>query len=193
MQILGLDQSPKGIGWAYGQPGEVPTRGYRPNPDYGDNTARLRKSVREWLVTFGKSIGVERIYFEQILVRDTKKGLHMPTLHKQFAVVGGIETAAEQLGLEDDCYETLIADWRREFYAGSRPTKGQGSSSDAWKDMALQECLRRGWLIDNHNIAEACGVWDYGCKHSDKIYRVRAGVTKRRQQSAADEARRAGL
>ena len=191
MIILGLDQAPVGIGWCYGEPGAVPTRGYHPNADYGDNTARLRKHVREWLATFAKSIGADRIYFEQILVRDTKKGLHMPTLHKQFAVVGGIETAACDLGLEDECFEVLIADWRREFYAGSRPTKGQGSEGDAWKEMAKVECLRRGWLCDDHNVAEACGIWDYGCKHADKIYRVRAGVHKRRQQSKADEARRA--
>jgi hypothetical protein len=191
MVIVGLDQAPIGIGFAYGEPGGRPTFGYHQNGDYDDNTARLRKHVREWLVNLIKSAGIERIYFEQIIVR--KHGLHMPTLHKQFAVVGGIETAAEMLGLIDDCYETMIADWRREFYAGSRPTKGQDDESASWKDMARVECARRGWLTDNHNIAEALGIWDFGCACTDKIYKVRAGLTKRRQQSAADERRRAGL
>lgn len=188
MIILGLDQAPVGIGFAYGEPGGRPTFGYHPNDDYGDNTARLRKHVREWLVNLIKSAGIERIYFEQIIVR--KHGLHMPTLHKQFAVVGGIETAAEQLGLLDDCFEAMIADWRTEFYSGGRPNKSADSLSDQWKAMAPPECARRGWLTDNHNIAEALGIWHYGCWCTDKIYRARSGIRKRRAQSAADEARR---
>lgn len=188
MIVLGLDQAPVGTGFAYGEPGGRPTFGYHPNGDYGDNTARLRKHVREWLVNLIKSAGIERIYFEQIIVR--KHGLHMPTLHKQFAVVGGIETAAEMLGLLDDCYEVLIADWRTEFYSGGRPSKTADSESDGWKAMASPECARRGWLTDNHNVAEALGIWHFGCVCTDRIYRVRSGVHKRRAQSAHDEARR---
>lgn len=191
MIILGLDQAPVGIGFAYGEPGGRPTFGYKECQNYGDNTARLRRHVREWLVTLAKSAGVGRIYFEQILVR--KHGLHMPTLHKQFAVVGGIETAAEQVGLEDECYEVMIADWRTEFYSGGRPAKSADSLSDGWKAMASPECARRGWLTDNHNIAEALGIWHFGCVCSDKVYRVRAGLHKRRAQSDHDERRRAGL
>ena len=191
MIVLGLDQAPRGIGWAYGEPGSVPQRGWRENPDYGDNTARLRRDVREWLVTFAKSTGANAIFFEQVLVR--KHGLHMPTLHKQFAVVGGIETAAEMLGLEDHCCEVMIADWRAEFHHGTRPQKGDGGESSAWKTLAIKECARRGWWTDDHNAAEACGIWDFGCKCSDKVYKARARVGKRRAQHEADEARREAL
>lgn len=188
MTILGLDQAPTCIGYAYGEPGGVPTRGvYRP-PNYGENTARLGKNVREWAVTLMKSIGCTHVYFEQILVR--RHGLHLPTLHKQFKVAGAIETAAEMLGLEDDCYEVDIGDWRREFYAGSRPTKGQDAESPTWKDLALKECLRRNWLVDDHNAAEACGIWFYGCLHSDPNLRrqhkaeVRHVQLKREREAA---------
>jgi hypothetical protein len=188
MIILGLDQAPSGIGWAYGEPGGKPAFGWHELPDYGDNTARLGKAARQWLLTLGKSVGVERIVFEQIIVR--KYGLHMPTLYKQFAVVCGIETAAEMLGLEDECYQVMIADWRTEFYAGMRPPKNCDEASSVWKDMAVKECARRGWWTDNHNAAEACGIWDWECKTVDKLYRARSRVDKRRQQSAHDEARR---
>ena len=189
--IVAFDQAPRGIGWAYGLPGSVPTRGWRENSDFGDNTARLRRDVREWAVSFLKSVGATSIYFEQILVR--KFGLHMPTLHRQFAVVGGIETAAEMVGLEDRCFEVMIADWRREFHHGAQPQRGKGDESAAWKALALKECAARNWWTEDHNIAEACGIWDYGCKCEDNIYRQRAKRAKRRAEHEADEARRAAL
>lgn len=191
MLVVGLDQAPVGIGYCYGEPGSTPTWGYHENPGYGNNTARLGKHVREWGVTFFKSIGAEKAYFEQVIVR--KHGLHMPTLYKQFAVVSAIEAAAATVGLEDDCFQVLIADWRKVAYAGSRPTKGQDDESAAWKDMARIECARRGWLIEDHNVAEACLIWHFGCCHSDDRFRHRQQADVRRRQTAADDARRAGL
>lgn len=183
MLILALDQAPSNIGFAYGEPGSAPVRGVHRCNDYGDNTARLGRHVREWLMTLAKSVGTERIYFEQTLVR--KHGLHMPTLHKQFKVVGAIETAAEMLGLEDEVFEIDIGDWRREFYAGRRPPKGAESQSAVWKELAVQECLRRNWLVEDHHAAEACGIWFYGCIHSDRRFRAQHKVTARRAELKA--------
>jgi hypothetical protein len=191
MIICGFDQAVKGTGWAYGPPGDVPVRGWQEFPDYGDNTARLGKYVRQWAITFLKSTGAERVYFEQVLVR--KVGFHMPTLQKQLKVQGSLETAAEMVGLEDHAYEALIADWRREFHHGLRPGKNAESESAAWKVLAVKECASRGWWTEDHNIAEACGVWHYGCLCEDKVYRARAKLSDRRAQSAADDARRAAL
>ena len=191
MIVVGFDQAVKGIGWAWGEPGSVPSRGWQELPDYASNTARLGKYVREWTITFLKSIGAERVYFEQVIKRNI--GFHMPTLQKQLKVQGMIETAAEMVGLEDDAYEVMIADWRTQFHHGMRPPKNSDSESDAWKMMALKECAARGWWTDDHNVAEACGIWDYGCKCADKIYRARAKVTRRRAEHEADEARRAAF
>jgi hypothetical protein len=173
--IGAFDQAPIGIGFAYGEPGGRPVFGYHVNPDYGDNTARLRKHVREWALNLMRSAGITSVWCEQIIVRT--QGLDTNVLDRQYAVRGGIETAAEMLRLEDDCYEALIADWRREFYSGARPTR-----DETWKDLALVECARRGWLTDNHNIAEALGIWHFGCICTDRRYRANAGITKRRAQ-----------
>lgn len=180
MKILGLDQAVKGIGWCVGEPGARPSYGWRENPDYGENTARLGKSVFDWLVQFCKSAGVDRIFFEQVLVR--RHGLHMPTLQKQLRVVGAIEFAAIELGLIDDVFEVDLADWRREFYAGRRPPKDADSQSKAWKELSLVECADRGWLIEDHNIAEACGIWHFGCCYSDRRYWTTQKVHKRRAE-----------
>lgn len=183
MIILAFDQAPRNIGWAYGPVGGVPTRGCRENPDYGENTARLGANVREWALALIKSCGAERIYMEQIIVR--RFGLHAPTLFAQFKVASAIETAAEMAGLQDDCFEVDIADWRREFYHGRRPPKDADSQSEIWKDMALRECANRGWLIENHNTAEACGIWHYGCLHSDRRFRNTQKVQVRRAELEA--------
>lgn len=166
MIILALDQAPKNIGYAYGAIGGVPTRGVRRNPEYGEATILLGESVYDWTVNLIKSSGAERVYFEQVLVR--KFGLHMPTLYNQFMVANAVQFAALDCGLKHDVYDVDIADWRREFYRGSRPVKSKEPETEQWKEMALKECLDRGWLVDDHNTAEACGIWWFGCLHTDR-------------------------
>jgi hypothetical protein len=178
--ILAFDQAPRNIGFAHGEIGGVPTRGVKENPDYGENTARLGKHVREWALQLIKSSGAERVYFEQVLVR--RHGLYMPTLFKQLKVACAIETAAEMAGLIDDCFETDISDWRREFYLGERPSRGADSESEVWKSMAKIECARRGWLVDDHNAAEACGIWFYGCLHTDRRLRAKHNIEAKRKE-----------
>jgi hypothetical protein len=184
--ILAFDQAPSAIGFAYAEPGGIPQRGTHHPPNYGENTARLGKHVREWSMQLMRSTGAQRVYFEQVLVR--RQGLHMPTLIKQMKVVCAIETAAEMLGLEDDAFEVDIADWRREFYAGSRPNKGADADSSTWKELALKECLRRNWLVDDHNAAEACGLWFYGCLHSDPALRLKHRADVRRAELKRERA-----
>ena len=192
MIIVGFDQAVVGIGWAHGEPGSVPTRGWQELPDYGNNTARLGKYVRQWAIQFLKSIGAERVYFEQITAR--KHGFDMQVFRKQCKVADAIETSAEMIGLEDHAYEVMIGDWRREFHHGISPQKHPVlSATELWKDMAIKECAARNWWTENHNIAEACGIWDFGCKCEDTVYRSRAKRAKRRAEHEADEARRAAL
>lgn len=202
MLVLGLDQAPRGIGWAYGEPGSVPKRGYQPLSDWGNNDADLEEEAEKWLVALCKSAGIERIYFEQVIVR--KVGLDINILYRQFAVVYAVVTASRIVGLKYETFQVNIADWRTSFYHGRRAPKSKqsGDESIAWKDMAMTECLRRGWLIEEpkpdapkrlqvaHNIAEACGIWDHGCKLTDKAYYTRSRIDARREQTKADEERR---
>lgn len=202
MMIGALDQAPRGIGWAYGEPGGTPKRGYQPLSDFGFNDALREEEVEDWVVAFCKSAGIERLYFEQVIVR--KVGLDINVLYAQMAVVCGVYVGARRSGLKHETLQVNIADWRDSFYHGRRApkSKARGSETEAWKDMSMTECLRRGWLIEEpfpdrpikfrvaHNIAEACGIWDHGCKLSDKNYYTRSRIDARRQQTKADEERR---
>lgn len=177
MIIGAFDQAPVGIGWAVGEPGSTPTFGYHDNPRYGDNTARLAVHVFDWATNHIRSTGIESVWVEQIIHRS--HGYEAQVADQQHAVQCAIYIAAAKLGLVDECYEALIADWRREFYHGLRPQKSRG---DTWKDLARVECARRGWLTDNHNVAEALGIWHYACFCRDRRYRNNANIDTRRRQ-----------
>lgn len=192
MICLGLDQAPRGIGFAYGEPGAVPKFGWRENPDYGDSEERLLDNVSDWLAQFIKSSGAERIFYEQIIIRTDR--VNTITAYKQFVIWAAIMVAAKALNLpREHCSMVLISDWRKEFHHGMRPQRGSGAESAAWKDMAIKECARRDIYTTNHNAAEAVGIWDFGCKCEDRTYRARSKVMKRRAEHDADEARRAAL
>lgn len=206
MSVAGFDEAPSGIGWAKGSPGSAPERGYKELPWFGNNNLRLGRYVRDWTLGFIKANGIRNIYLENIIARATrvrKNGRWQPNYDhniflKQATVLTAIVTAADLAGLDLDegCYVVDVNDWREEFYAGARPTKGMGPASDTWKEMAVAECARRGWYIvetlhgaANHNVAEACAIWDYGCKHVDPDYLRRSALLKRRQQFDQDKAR----
>ena len=165
MIIGGFDQAPSAIGYAFGEPGFVPTRGVWNPPNYGENTTRLLKDVRVWARALLESSGIQRLYLEHLIMRT--HGFHRPTFYKQAVVIAAIESAAVDMGLLDEVYAVEVADWRREFYRGSRPTKTKDDQSKQWKEMALIECADRGWLVEDHNAAEACGIWFFGCCKSD--------------------------
>ena len=189
MTIGAFDQAPVGIGFAFGEPGSTPTFGYHENPNYGDNSARLAVHVFDWATNHIRSAGIESVWCEQIIVPQSLAGparhprpkhharLDANVLDRQYATRSAIQLAAARLGLVDECYEALIADWRREFYAGKRPVKGQ-----TWKELALIECARRNWLTDNHNVAEALGIWHWACFCLDRRYRSNAKIDTRRRQ-----------
>jgi hypothetical protein len=198
MIVVGFDQAPSGIGWAWGEPGSIPQRGFKELPDYGNAGGLRGDYVLKWAINFYKSCGAERVYFEQIIHR--KFGFNAQTFDNQACVRAGIQIAAAQVGLGSECYETAIGDWRREFHNGARPARSEvsGAESAAWKHMALVECARRGWLIDAppkiaHNIAEACGIWFFGTWCESKVVRTRTAILRRRAEHEADEARRNAL
>lgn len=185
MILLAMDQAPRFIGWAYGSPGEVPKRGVRANGSYGNNEVLLGIEVYNWALNFIKSVGADRLYLEQIIQRQS--GFHSHTFDTQAMVRSAIQLAAVHAGIapEDGIFEIMVADWRREFYGGRRPPKNADSQSDAWKMMAKVECADRGWLVEDHNAAEACGIWFYSCLHTDRRFRANHKITKRRAELKA--------
>ena len=177
MIVLGLDQAPSGTGWALGDGSGRPQFGYKAFPDYGNNESKLIGYIIAWLLPFARRCGVSTIFSEQIVI-DTKRHANVPVLMKQCAVVSAIATVCcDELkdpetgevvfkGLAIPHYQAEIAAWRKRFIG-----LGMAPSGFEWKTEAIKACADRGWLIDRHDIAEACGVWDYGLAELDRVYR----------------------
>lgn len=183
MIILGLDQAPSCIGFAWGEPGARPALGRHENPDYGANEGLLMRHVREWLVATVKSTGADAVFFEQVILNAAHP--NPVTYQRQLALQNIIQLTCVDLGVE--AQQVLVADWRREFYAGARPPKVKGEN--LWKEFAVKECARRGWWTDNHDAAEAAGIWWFGCLCADPALRRRARIDMRRAELKAERAR----
>lgn len=196
MIVAGFDQAPRAIAFCVGEPGASnPRYGIRENPDFGDNTGLLFVEIKKYWkpqILFWKP---RLVFVEQVLVR--KFGFDVNVFTKQVIVQTALEVACAELkaeGLLDvECYVAMIGDWRTAFHAGARPPKNAASQTDVWKDLARVECARRGWLIEDHNIAEACGIWDYGCEKADKVYRMRRERERQKIIMKRDNDRQAGL
>jgi hypothetical protein len=176
MIVLGMDQAPSGSGYCHGDGSGVPSWGYHEFPNYGDNEASLISHIRAWLTNLVKSSGAQAIVTEQILIN--KRHTNVPVILKQCAVVCAVATVAGDLGL--DHYQADVSVWRKHFL------RSAGGSSETLKDLARVRCAERGWLIDNHHVAEACGIWDWGLCELDRVYRHRSGHHRRRAENADD-------
>jgi len=188
MIVIGLDQAPNNIGWAYSSDDESarPVWGCRVNGQYGENEAALMRDIKPWLTTFLISCGADAVYFEQILVNVGK--FNMRTLHAQFAVTSTIQFACGELGI--DCYDVDVSRWRKRFLGrGNAPKWTAANDRTNWlKDSALRACADRGWLTDNHHAAEALGIMEFGLACSSPAYARRTkGQAVRREISSVRE------
>lgn len=174
MIVAGFDQAPRGSGWCVGDGREAPERGYIEFGDYGDNEGALMLEVYTWIKAFLEAYHIKAIATEQILFVPATFNAHV--VDRQYAVRNSISLAAAQIGV--DHYQAEVTTWRQHFLELSRAPKG--SPKDWLKDRAMQTCLARGWLVESHHVAEACGVWDWLLCTLDRNYRHRSGPERRR-------------
>jgi hypothetical protein len=179
MIVIGLDSAPRNIGFCIGSDadGARPSWGLWQPPDYGESDELLIRDVRKWAMTTIKSSGAEILFFEQIII--DHRHVNIPVTHKQFAVVAALMCAAADTGIA--CYEIEISKWRKRFLGKANAPKHAASGRDYLKEAAMRECLNRGWLIDDHNIAEAVGIWEYGMAFASPEFhkRTKADVVRR--------------
>jgi hypothetical protein len=187
--VLGLDQAPRGIGWAYGDGSSAPRFGYHECPDYGQDEVALAGHVFDWILTFGKSVGVEVIATEQILI-NTKRP-NTTTLYAQFAVWSAINLACAPRFLNIEHAQVLVSDWRA-WFLGSFP-RPKHVGTDFLKDLAMRECAARDLYPKTHHEAEAIGIWSYELQQRDPAYRARQKFQTRRAESRRDAERREAM
>lgn len=153
-KILALDVATK-TGVAEGRPGDVPhlqTIDFRGKDDltgvYGRATLWLATKLRDdppVLVVIEKPVPPASAYGH------TNYDTTLITIG-MFGILCGI-VHCKGIRLEI----APISTWRKHFIGkGNYPGK-------IAKDMALQRCDLLGWDAEDHNAAEAAGIWDWAC------------------------------
>lgn len=172
MIVVGFDQAPRNIGWAYGAATDPlrPSFGLYQPGNFGDSDELLLRDVKDFAIDLVNRSRAEAMFFEQIVI-DTRH-VNLPVTYAQFAVVAGLMSAADHCDVP--IYMVTIAKWRKRFLGRANAPKGHKSHDKVLKDMARKACADRGWLIEDHNVAEACGIWEYGLAFADASYRRRS-------------------
>jgi hypothetical protein len=168
MMVLALDQAPRFIGSCYGKSkhGVVPTWNVTGFDSYGENTPLLIRAVIKWLTPICERIKPDVIYYEDFFLNG-----NTITFREQACVAAAIEVVAQDVGA--DCFDVRTELWRKRALGKHNKPKWAVAGNEPWlKEAAMIACAERGWLIADHNAAEAALIWDYGCAHCDTAYRA---------------------
>lgn len=190
--VLALDQSMTSTGWAhYRQDDKMPTWGLHTLPPWGDEEGRYLWEWFEWLGEKARGLAVTHIFLE-----DTRfHHKHEETLTQMLASIGLIGQAcivAHLLTKRGQPVELLSVQpqqWRKEFLgAMNRP---EAMSKTIWRKMlkeaAVAQCLKRGWLVEKDDEADALGILTYGICTIDTTFRFRQGALFRQAESDHDK------
>jgi hypothetical protein len=181
VKVAGIDQSRDGFGWAIGtdELDDKPKWGVEKlgmsSSNEGMIYATAAKRVRtliEW--------GAEKVFFEEPIHLPTDK---LQLLYLTIGVPAIIMLTCQEAGVPCACVP--IDEWRNRFLGTKRAPPGlnQRAARTSWfKDKAISTCLQRGWLVEDHNAAEALGIMDYGLCCVSRKYLTRTGPIHRRAQ-----------
>lgn len=200
--VLAIDQSMLATGWAHWLKGEKsPSGGLFSLPSWGDEEGKFLNKWRTWLADMIWDRQVTHLYIEDtsfaLLHRDkdgTEWGLkhHEDTTEKlaTFGLMCNALQAADKANIEAYLVEPRV--WRNRFWGTERPPKSYTPSARrSWlKERSKQSCIERGWIIENHNIADAHGILDFAMCCVDPLYESRSGPLFRRAQLQRDNERR---
>jgi len=124
--------------------------------------------------------GAQKVFFEKPIKLRTDK------------LEGDLITVGIPAIILHVCYEHKVPcawvpvdEWRSRFLGFHKPPPGivEAKARRAWyKETAIQQCLARGWLVQDDNSAEALGILDFGLSCVSNSYRRRVGPVIRRAQ-----------
>lgn len=151
--VLALDLAST-TGFAFGEPGKVPTFGHHRFVSKGEPRAACYRQFRRWLDRMVATRKPALIVYES------------PAIPSVMAGKTNIDTIKILIGLaehlEEFCYdhielrEASVSQVRSHFI-------GQNYKGKIAKPMVLQVCQQRGWLCETTDESDACALWDYQC------------------------------
>lgn len=164
MRVLGIDPAMR-TGFCHGEPGGQPVYSLWQIPDH-DNRAERLCALEDRVRFMLKGNGITHVFFDQpyIALFEDAKG-EKTVDRRQLKLLLGYENAIEQACSREGvpCAAVAPISWRVEILKVSRVKGGR----DEWKKRAIAWCVSRGWNIEQDDIAEACCVWEFGCRKKD--------------------------
>ena len=160
--LLALDLNSTRSGWAFGGPSDsVPRSGVWQLPGGGD-LQRCCGGLYNSISTLCKLVHPKFVIIEAPLQMG---GRSAHTALVLMMLYGAATAAGHNAGARVE--PVAVSTWRKHFI-GHGNMKG-----DEAKDLAMQRCKMFRWPVENHDQAEALGIWDYGvskyCKRAGAL------------------------
>lgn len=153
-KILALDLAAE-TGWAHGRPGQVPTFGNIRFAPRGSAHALIYRKLRAWLDAW-----ITHATSEPDLIVYESAAIAMQMIGRTNAQTVRLLTGMCE-HVEELCYdrvelrEASTSQVRAHFLGSNRIKR------DEAKAMTMNRCIELGWMVENHDQADACATWDY--------------------------------
>lgn len=191
---LAIDQSMKSTAWAHLGTDAPISFGSFPLPYWGDDEGRHLYTWFEWLGHLCVDLKVNHLFLEQTFV----PAGHNEGLTEKLAQYGLIALACmvafklSERGQKIDMQMITTSQWRPKFIGSEKPPEGlvQHQKRKWLKDKSIAACHSRGWMVQNDNEADACGILCFGVSTIDMNFMVKQGPLFRRAEMAADNEKR---
>lgn len=190
--VLGVDASMTSTGWMhYGQGDKTPTWGLKTLPSWGDNEGQYLWEWFEWLGHLCVEKKVTHLFIEDTRFSH-KHEEKLTNMIASICLIGQASIVAYKLGQRGQQIEFQAVspiDWRREFLGNMH--KPSGIAGPQWRTMlkeaAIDQCLKRGWIVESDDIADAGGIMTFGICTIDDGFRVKQGPLFRRAEQTLSE------
>lgn len=208
---LGLDQSMTQTAWAHLFQGDLkPEGGLFPMPSWGDDEGKYLNDFRYWLKDLCWERQVTHLFIEDTTFDRgrTIPGVgfvahHLEDATQKIATVGLLANAlqvADELKRAGQEIEALLVtnkQWANAFWGAEDAPKGLVKHQrQSWrKEQSIKQCHLRGWDCqhegrDNHNLADAKGILNYGLICIDPRWSAASGPLFNRAQMARENEQR---
>lgn len=170
---LALDQSMTSTALAHLVEGQKSPTGWMfPMPVWGDDAGRYATDLRLYLLDQCWDLQVTHLFYENVFFNHLD---HHETRSQSMASIGlmlVIEMVAEECRRRGQEVEDIYIDnqqWTESFWGSSKAPSGYTKAQKRnWrKEQSIKQCHLRGWDCqwegkDNHNVADAKGVLNFG-------------------------------
>ena len=186
IKLLGLDQSQTATGWAVGTPDDTPPMSgvFRSAP-WGNNEGKGILRFGQWLGSTILKYGVTDVCYEEPFIPQFRV-VDIDAIKAMLFLESEINRVCADIGI--GIRKVEIGVWRKRILGTTKAApglKGSDATRDL-KDKAITACARQGWLIDDHNQAEALCVMQFGLSSLSKDYARKTGPMARRAELQQD-------